>query len=1293
MQTWARRGLQTALVTGGLLMLGTGIASANENVNPDRPASPLDPKVAVPVRLHDNALGTPLGQKNLPAVNRDVVVSNDSLTKGLPVANKATPVLGKAQSVANKLPGVQRITQPSAGVLQGNKITPHVVVPLELAGNAIAAGGDAHVNATSSETHTNFSPVRTNGSDGALAGNVVNLDWALPIRISGNAVAAASKATTHYTSENTTISGGDIVTDGKSSSISGNVVDVPFATPVNVTGNGVGAAGNALADTQMHDQAHAPGSITTNGDNGSFSGNGIGVPLALPVGVHGNGAASAGKATVEEVNTVTTSAGQNFGPRGKNTDFIATSGKESVVSGSALQVAPAVPTDVTCNTATLGGTALCEGATGAVTKAGGSNSTNGDQSFLGGSVVSPSVAEPVQVFANAATLGGISKITGHDNTDHTQAGGNSKTSGKEGVVAGSIVDPAVAGPVEVFGDAVSLVGIAKTESGNDTATKAGGDAVSHAKDSVISGSVVSAAIAEPAEAFGNAVSLGGQAEGIASENKTSTAGGDSVVPGDNSVLGGSAVRPSVAGPVQVLGNAVAVVGKGNADVCNEVLTEAGGYTGTSGNDSSIGGNAVTPTVALPGEVFGNSANLGGLTNATVKETKVTTAGGPTNTIDDAGVLASNAVTADVVAPVQVFGNAVAGAGIAKANAVHDTIAKAGGPISAKGTGGAGSGNIASVPVALPVQVFGDAVGALGKASAWAVGDTAATSGGNATTDGKMGTINGNVASVPVGGAAQVLGNAVGAASVVNSAGDNNTDVASGGDILTSGDDGSISGNAIAAEPMPIVQVFGDAVAATGLVNGTGVNDLAVDNGGDITTSGDRGSISGNLADVPVGVIAQVFGDAVAIGGTAVGVGPNETDAVTGGNNTSSGKGGNLAGNLLSVPAGVDAQIFGDAVSAAGTAVGIGPNDTTMLVGGDGKSNGEYGSISGDVLAVPVAAVVQVFGDAVSVAGHSTAIGPNDTTALVGGHYESVGPLGTLSGVAQAIPVGTVVQIFDIPVPVLAHAITVAPNNTVVKVDDTAPIIDLPIGGSGLAADKLPRLPQRGLLPLPQNTQSRSGLPTSNLPITPSSVNGIDIAGLPGKPVLPGVNVTPNVEGSNLGGVQAPSLPGVAGDITQSLPLPQNKQSRSDLPVAPPSVQNVEIAGLPGQPKLPGVNVVPGVGGINDLKARKVQDLTSGKALASAGGVTQTLPLLQNKQSRSDLPVAPPSVQNVEIAGLPGQPKLPGVNVVPGVGGINDLKAPKVQDLTSGKALASAADVTQTLPLTDVAKLLKAQPNL
>src|SRR5690606_40934362 len=70
MQNWAKRGLQTALVTGGLLMLGTGIASAEENVNPDKPASPLDVSLTVPVKVGNNAVGTPFGQKHLPEIDK-----------------------------------------------------------------------------------------------------------------------------------------------------------------------------------------------------------------------------------------------------------------------------------------------------------------------------------------------------------------------------------------------------------------------------------------------------------------------------------------------------------------------------------------------------------------------------------------------------------------------------------------------------------------------------------------------------------------------------------------------------------------------------------------------------------------------------------------------------------------------------------------------------------------------------------------------------------------------------------------------------------------------------------------------------------------------------------------------------------------------------------------------------------------------------------------------------------------------------------------------------------------------
>src|SRR5690349_6658644 len=95
MQTWAKRGLQTALVTGGLLMLGTGIASADEDVNPDRPASPIDGSIGVPVHLQNNAVGTPLGSRTLPDVHRDATIRPSDVTTALPTG-KVTPVTDAA---------------------------------------------------------------------------------------------------------------------------------------------------------------------------------------------------------------------------------------------------------------------------------------------------------------------------------------------------------------------------------------------------------------------------------------------------------------------------------------------------------------------------------------------------------------------------------------------------------------------------------------------------------------------------------------------------------------------------------------------------------------------------------------------------------------------------------------------------------------------------------------------------------------------------------------------------------------------------------------------------------------------------------------------------------------------------------------------------------------------------------------------------------------------------------------------------------------------------------------------
>ena len=73
MRIWAKRGIQAALVTGGMIALGTGVANAGgcEATCPPQPhgsgdgAAPAGllsgPGVDVPIHAANNKIGTPLG--------------------------------------------------------------------------------------------------------------------------------------------------------------------------------------------------------------------------------------------------------------------------------------------------------------------------------------------------------------------------------------------------------------------------------------------------------------------------------------------------------------------------------------------------------------------------------------------------------------------------------------------------------------------------------------------------------------------------------------------------------------------------------------------------------------------------------------------------------------------------------------------------------------------------------------------------------------------------------------------------------------------------------------------------------------------------------------------------------------------------------------------------------------------------------------------------------------------------------------------------------------------------------
>jgi hypothetical protein len=171
MQTWATRGLRAVLVTGGLLMLGTGIASASENVNPDRPATPIDGGVPIPVHI----TATPthaFGVTTESPGNEEA----DSL-------NNSYPMAGGGNTFAN---GDHGAFPGDVVTAQFARVEPMLGRGLTGAGNATAGGSD---NASGGD-------VRSRGEWGALSGDLLSEPATDVTRAGGNPTAVPAGAHT-----------------------------------------------------------------------------------------------------------------------------------------------------------------------------------------------------------------------------------------------------------------------------------------------------------------------------------------------------------------------------------------------------------------------------------------------------------------------------------------------------------------------------------------------------------------------------------------------------------------------------------------------------------------------------------------------------------------------------------------------------------------------------------------------------------------------------------------------------------------------------------------------------------------------------------------------------------------------------------------------------------------------------------------------------------------------------------------------------------------------------------------
>ncbi|MGH3388321.1 MAG: chaplin family protein [Actinomadura sp.] len=198
--------------------------------------------------------------------------------------------------------------------------------------------------------------------------------------------------------------------------------------------------------------------------------------------------------------------------------------------------------------------------------------------------------------------------------------------------------------------------------------------------------------------------------------------------GDFSVLGGNQVNVPVSVPVNVCGNAVAVLGVAGAG-CEggaKVKQNDGGGKFTSGHHSVLGGNQIDVPIKAPVNVCGNAVAVLGVAGAgceggaKVKEDGGNGYGGKL-TSGDHSVLGGNQAGAPVSLPVNICGNAV---GNAFAGCEGGATAKSGGSLAGDITSGRhsiGGGNQVAVPIKAPINVCGNAVAVLGDASAGCAG--------------------------------------------------------------------------------------------------------------------------------------------------------------------------------------------------------------------------------------------------------------------------------------------------------------------------------------------------------------------------------------------------------------------------------------------------------------------------------------------------------------------------------------------------------------------------------------------
>ncbi|MCP3799455.1 hypothetical protein NLX83_09320 [Allokutzneria sp. A3M-2-11 16] len=932
MHSWAKRGMKAALLTGGMFILGAGIAQAGEaQVNPDAPTTPLGGKFTIDFKAQNNAVGLPLfGQTDLPDVVKPITVDLSGLMGGATAGMSADADAKKAD---RKSYGPNKKASKADGgtdPLRSNKVDADVIIPVDISGNAIALGDNVEVENESSYSHNNTEVMVTDGTHQGLAGNVVDADAVVPVQLTGNALAAVGSATTWNTSSTDVQSGSSVTTSGEEGSLSGNVVKPALALPIQGSGNAVGVlAGVAEANNQSDISADVSGDAATTGEDGTVSGNIGHAPIALPVELNNN--ALGGLVGTSDTNGTTSATAVANGDRDTN-------GLDSLLGGNVIQAPIAADAVASGNSGgALGANTDSDSATESFSEAAGTTHTNGSESMGSGSVVDVPLAPSAQLIGNAAGWV-VNADSYHEQNTTTGAGGNSYTLGDDSLLSGLLPSVPVALPASVAGNSGGWIANTDAQVADQGTHGAGGFVGTRGNDSLVSGDAVQGSLALPIDLDGNAPGWIVNSDAVSTDSTTTHAGGEVSADDDDALGSGNAVSVPVAGPIGLFGNSGGWIAhtEAVAENCDKVI--AGDDVKANGVDGGISGNAVHTPVALPVQGFGNSLGWIVVGEADATNDTASTAGGDVTTDGTDGVITGVIGAGRVSGPVQLFGTGLGLTNNVEGTADNTTEVSTAGDNTTVGDNGGIAGDIVDGAVALPVQAFGDGIGVGGNYDGTATNTTSSVAGGDNVTSGVHGTLNGTVASLPIAGTGQVFGDGVGFIANTSGVADNVTSSAAGGSTATNGVTSFLGGDIITAPLAPIVQADGVAGSVGGTSDALAVGDAAAVSGGDYVTAGDNGSFSGIIAQVPAAVAGEVVGDAVSGLAVTDGTGSNAVTTVAGGTGVTSGaEGGGLSGVNALLPVAGEAAIFDLPIEVFGEALAEGTRATAVSAGEQGAA--------------------------------------------------------------------------------------------------------------------------------------------------------------------------------------------------------------------------------------------------------------------------------------------------------------------------------------------------------------------